>query len=120
VNGSTQAEGARARWWWLAVAVAIAAFAIGFGITKLAGGGSTVTQTVPPPGITFQQAHVVPLHISRRQFQQRIKVPPARTVRRHSKPPVTCLYYPLTDQAGRYVFCFHHDELILAYGGPTG
>ena len=122
MNGPTQAGDwrSRVRWWWFAAPVAIAAFALAYGITKLAGDdGSTVTQTVPAPGISFGEAHAVPLHISQAQFERRVQVPPIRVRQRNTHPPETCRYYRLSDQAGRYIFCFANGELVLAYGGAN-
>jgi len=111
----------RSRWsWWIAVPVAIAAFALAYGITKLVhGSGSSETEPAPDQGITFARGHSTPLGITEAQLDRRIAVPPALVKRRHTHPPQTCRYYPLTDQSGRYVFCFARGKLVIAYGGPN-
>jgi hypothetical protein len=118
---SEQAGIRRTRWrWWMAVPIVIAAFAIGFGVTKIANSGdSGQTQPAPPRGIPFAQAHLVPLGITEAQLDNRVGVPPALIRHRSTDPPQTCRYYPLSDQAGRYVFCFAKGKLVVAYGGPT-
>ena len=121
VSESESAGGLRSRrWWWLAIPVAIGAFALAYGITRLVSDDNSGGTPAAPQGISFGEAHQVPLHITERQLAQRIQVPPARTFHRNKKPAGTCRLYPLTDEVGRYIFCFSKGKLVLAYGGPTG
>jgi hypothetical protein len=106
--------------WWMAIPVAIVAFGIAFGITRLVSGdGSSSTEPEPPQGISFTQAHGVPLGTSLPDFERRITVLPVQVVHRHTHPPQTCRYYRLTDVPSRYVFCFARGKLVVAYTGPN-
>ena len=108
------------QWVWLGILVAIAAFALGYGITRvLNDDGSSGTPAGPPPGISFAQAHQVPLQISLADFERRIPIPAVQVRTRQTHPPQTCRYYRLTDSPNRYVFCFARGKLVVAYSGPN-